>query len=91
MNEGALIQPTNWNNDPVNCTLNYTDSDADGVISSEDIVSVDCEEDALNGYQLGLANANGVAETVNMDMPWLPPIFTIIALLGAAMLISRRD
>ncbi len=91
MDEGALIQPTNWNNDPVNCTLNYTDTDADGMISSGDIVSVDCEEDVLNGYQLGLANANGVAETVNMDMPWLPSIFTIIALLGAAMLVSRRD
>jgi len=40
---------------------------------------------------LGIADENGVAEQVSMDVPWLSPIFTIIALLGAAMLVSRRD
>lgn len=88
---GALIQPTNWNNEPVNCTLSYTDSDSDGLISTGDTVSVDCEEDVLNGMYLGIADENGVAEQVSMDVPWLSPIFTIIALLGAAMLVSRRD
>ncbi len=91
MNGGALIQPTNWNNEPVNCTLGYADSDSDGLISTGDTVSVDCEEDVLNGMYLGISDENGVAEQVNMDVPWLSPIFTIIALLGAAMLVSRRD
>ena len=92
MNGGALIQPTNWNNEPVNCTLNYTDSDSDELISTGDTVSVVCEEDVLNGLYLGLANENGVAEQVSMDvLPWTSPIFTLIALLGAAMLVSRRD
>tara|TARA_B100000287_G_scaffold48180_1_gene42851 strand:- start:1222 stop:2616 length:1395 start_codon:yes stop_codon:yes gene_type:complete len=91
LNGGALIQPTNWNNEPVNCTLSYTDSDSDGLISTGDTVSVNCEEDVLNGMYLGIADENGVAEQVSMDVPWLSPIFTIIALLGAAMLVSRRD
>ncbi len=92
MNGGALIQPTNWNNEPVNCTLSYTDSDADELISTGDTVSIVCEEDVLNGLYLGLANENGVAEQVSMDvLPWTSPIFTLIALLGAAMLVSRRD
>ena len=91
LNGGALIQAMNWNNEPVNCTLNYTDSDSDGLISTNDIVSVDCEEDVLNGMYLGIADENGVAEQVSMDLPWLSPIFTIFALLGAAMLVSRRD
>jgi|TARA_B100001564_G_scaffold345727_1_gene344704 hypothetical protein len=91
MNDGALIQPTNWNNEPVNCTLSYSDSNSDGMISSGDIVSVDCEEDVLSGLYLGLADENGVAEQVSMDVPWLSPIFTIVALLGAAMLVSRRE
>ncbi|MGB1689215.1 MAG: hypothetical protein ACPHDM_00800, partial [Candidatus Poseidoniaceae archaeon] len=85
-------QPTNWNNEPVNCTLSYTDSDSDELISTGDTVSVVCEEDVLNGLYLGLANENGVAEQVSMDvLPWTSPIFTLIALLGAAMLVSRRD
>ena len=91
LNGGALIQPTNWNNEPVNCTLSYADSDSDGLISTGDTVSVNCEEDVLNGMYLGIADENGVAEQVSMDVPWLSPIFTIIALLGAAMLVSRRD
>jgi hypothetical protein len=91
MNGGALIQPTNWNNEPVNCTLNYTDSDSDGLISSGDRVSVDCEEDVLNGGILGIADENGIAQKVNMEVPWLSPLFTIVALLGAAMLVSRRE
>ena len=61
------------------------------MISSGDIVSVDCEEDVLSGLYLGLADENGVAEQVSMDVPWLSPIFTIVALLGAAMLVSRRE
>ena len=91
LNGGALIQAMNWNNEPVNCTLNYNDSDSDGLISTNDIVSVDCEEDVLDGMYLGIADENGVAEQVSMDVPWLSPIFTIFALLGAAMLVSRRD
>ena len=91
LNGGALIQAMNWNNEPVNCTLNYTDIDSDGLISTNDIVSVDCEEDVLDGMYLGIADENGVAEQVSMDVPWLSPIFTIFALLGAAMLVSRRD
>lgn len=91
MTDGALIQTTNWNNETVNCTLIYSDNNSDGLISSGDIVSVDCEDDVLNGLYLGLADGNGIAEQVSMDVPWLSPIFTIIALLGAAMLVSRRE
>jgi hypothetical protein len=40
---------------------------------------------------LGLADMNGVAKQVNMEVPWISPVFTIIALLGAAMLVSRRE
>tara|TARA_B100000700_G_scaffold148699_2_gene165531 strand:+ start:3543 stop:4937 length:1395 start_codon:yes stop_codon:yes gene_type:complete len=88
---GALIQPTNWNGEAVNCTLRYIDTDSDNEISSGDGVTVHCEESVLSGFQLGLANENGVAETANLEMPWISQIFTIIALLGAAMFVSKRE
>ena len=85
------IQTTNWNDETLNCTINYVDQDLDGLISSGDYVSIDCEEDALNGFEIGIANEYGISVTVDMEVPWASPILTIIALLGAALLVSRRD
>ena len=88
---GVVIQTTNWNDETVNCTINYVDQDLDGLISSGDYVSIDCEEDALNGFEIGISNEYGISVTVDMEVPWASPILTIIALLGAALLVSRRD
>ena len=92
---GALIEVPHesWDGEEsiVNCTINYTDVDSDSSISSGDVVDISCERSVFFGEKLGIADENGVAEQVNMEVPWISPIFTIIALLGAAMLVSRRD
>ena len=88
---GAIIQTTNWNDDVVNCTIGFADEDLDNQLSSGDFVYVDCEQDVLNGHKIGISNENGIAQQVEMEVPWISPIFTIVALLGAAMLVSRRD
>ena len=45
----------------------------------------------MNDFYLGLANSNGVAEEKNLSVPWISPLFTIMALLGAALFVSRRE
>ena len=40
---------------------------------------------------MGIANANGIAEEKDFSVPWISPVFTIIALLGAALIVSRRE
>ena len=91
MNEGVTIQVLNSYDEDVNCTINYTDVDSDSSISPGDTVSITCEESVMNGYKIGIADGNGIAHQVDMQVPWISPIFTIIALLGAAVLVSRRD
>ena len=91
MNEGVTIQVLNSYDEDVNCTINYTDVDSDASISPGDTVSITCEESVMNGYKIGIADGNGIAHQVDMQVPWISPIFTIIALLGAAVLVSRRD
>ena len=88
---GAIIQVNNWNDELVNCTIYYADEDSDNQISSGDFLGVDCEQDVLSGYNIGISNQHGLSQQVDMEVPWISPVFTIIALLGAAMLISRRD
>ena len=88
---GAIIQTTNWNDDVVNCTIGFADEDLDNQLSPGDFVYVDCEQDVFYGYNIGISNENGIAQQVEMEVPWISPIFTIVALLGAAMLVSRRD
>ena len=88
---GAIIQTTNWNDEVVNCTIGFADEDLDNQLSSGDFVYVDCEENVFYGHNIGISNENGIAQQVEMEVPWISPIFTIIALIGAAMLISRRE
>ena len=41
--------------------------------------------------EIGISNENGIAGEVDLSVPWVSPFFTIIALLGAALLVSRRE
>ena len=93
MNGGAALQVVKDSGEEVNCTITFTDEDSDSRISSGDIVTVSCDDDysPVWGMVLGLADMKGVAKQVNMEVPWISPVFTIIALLGAAMLVSRRE
>ena len=93
MNGGAALQVVKDSGEEVNCTITFSDEDSDSLISSGDIVTVSCDTgySPFWGMVLGLADMKGVAKQVNMEVPWISPVFTIIALLGAAMLVSRRE
>tara|TARA_B100000767_G_scaffold264413_1_gene279279 strand:- start:181 stop:1581 length:1401 start_codon:yes stop_codon:yes gene_type:complete len=74
-----------------NCTLSYNDTGMVG-ISTGDTISMSCDNyDWFSGFSLGLANSNGVAEEKSLSVPWVSPMFTIIALLGAALIVSKRE
>ena len=45
----------------------------------------------MSDYEIGISNENGIAGEVDLSVPWVSPFFTIIALLGAALLVSRRE
>ena len=87
----GLIQATDeWYGDN-NCTISYTDNAPLEEISSGDVLSISCDNYAMNDYEIGIANGNGIAQEVDLQVPWISPMFTIMALLGAALIVSRRD
>ncbi len=91
INGGGLIQATDeWYGDN-NCTISYTDNAPLEEISSGDVLSISCDNYAMNDYEIGIANGNGIAQEVDLQVPWISPMFTIMALLGAALIVSRRD
>ena len=45
----------------------------------------------MSDYYIGIANENGIAQEADLEVPWISPFFTIIALLGAALIVSRRE
>ena len=90
INGGGMITHTDEYYGENNCTLSYNDTGEVG-ISTGDTVSISCDNYAMNDFYLGLANSNGVAEDRNLGLPWVSPIFTIMALLGAALFVSRRE
>ena len=90
INGGAMITHTDEYYGENNCTISYNDTGMVGV-STGDTVSISCDNYAMNDFNLGLANSNGVAEEKDLGLPWVSPFFTIIALLGAALLVSRRE
>jgi hypothetical protein len=89
INGGGIISHTDEYEGENNCTLSYDDRNKVG-ISSGDLVSISCDNYAMTGFYLGLANSNGVAEEKDLAMPWISPIFTIMSLLGAALIVSRN-
>ena len=91
INEGGLIQSSNEWYGENNCTLSYTDNAPIGEISTGDVLSISCDNYAMSDYQIGISNENGIASEVDLSVPWVSPFFTIIALLGAALLVSRRE
>lgn len=90
INGGGVINHIDPNYGENNCTLSYNDTGMAGV-STGDTVSISCDNYAMTDFDLGLANSNGVAEEKNLSVPWISPIFTIIALLGAALIVSKRE
>ena len=90
INGGGVIQDTDEWYGENNCTLSYTDNIPLNEISTGDILSISCDNYAMSDYDIGLANENGLAVEIDLEMPWASPLFTIFALLGAALLTSRR-
>ena len=92
MNEGLMIQYVDeWYGVENNCSLTFTDNEPLQEISTGDVISIDCDNYSMSDYDMGIANANGIAEEKDLSVPWISPFFTIIALLGAALIISRRE
>ena len=91
INGGGLIQASDEWYGENNCTISYTDNAPLEEISSGDVLSISCDNYAMSDYEIGIANDNGIAQEVDLQVPWVSPIFTIVALLGAALIVSRRD
>ena len=91
INGGGLIQASDEWYGENNCTISYTDNTPLEEISSGDVLSISCDNYAMSDYEIGIANDNGIAQEVDLQVPWVSPIFTIVALLGAALIVSRRD
>jgi hypothetical protein len=91
INGGGLIQSSDEWYGENNCTLAYTDNAPVGEISTGDVLSISCDNYAMSDYEIGISNENGIAGEVDLSVPWVSPFFTIIALLGAALLVSRRE
>ena len=92
MNEGLMIQYVDdWYGYENNCSLTFTDNEPLQEISNGDVISINCDNYSMSDYDMGIANANGIAEEKDFSVPWISPVFTIIALLGAALIVSRRE
>ena len=92
MSEGLMIQYVDdWYGYENNCSLTFTDNEPLQEISNGDVISIDCDNYSMSDYDMGIANANGIAEEKDFSVPWISPFFTIIALLGAALIVSRRE
>jgi len=90
INGGGVIQDTDEWYGENNCTLSYVDNLPLNEISTGDILSISCDNYAMSDYDIGIANENGLAVEMDLEVPWISPIFTIFTLLGAALLTSRR-
>jgi len=92
MNEGLMIQYVDdWYGSENNCSLTFTDNEPLLEISTGDVISINCDNYSMDDFDMGIANANGIAEEKDLSIPWISPFFTIIALLGAALLVSRKE
>ena len=92
MNEGLMIQYVDdWYGYENNCTLTFIDNEPLQEISNGDVISINCDNYSMSDYDMGIANANGISEEKDLSIPWISPFFTIIALLGAALIVSRRE
>jgi hypothetical protein len=91
MDGGVMIQHTDDWGDDNNCTISYTDIEPLDEISTGDVISISCDSYAMSDYDLGLADSNGIAQEKDLVISWVSSFFTIIALLGAALIVSRRD
>ena len=88
---GDIIQVTDDFYGEDNCTISYIDIEPLNEISTGDNISISCENYGMNDYNIGITNQNGLAQEVDLELPWISPFFTIIALLGAALIVSRRE
>ena len=91
INGGGIIQDSDeWYGDN-NCTISYIDVAPLNEISTGDNLSISCDNYGMSDYYIGIANENGIAQEADLEVPWISPFFTIIALLGAALIVSRRE
>lgn len=73
------------------CIFHYNDLSPLNEISTGDTLEMSCEGNAsLFDYELGLANSDGIAEEVEMSIPWSSFEMSILAFLIAMFVFSRK-
>jgi hypothetical protein len=74
-----------------NCTFNYTDNEPLNLISTGDVIGMACDGSAdFYDLSIGLENAKGIAQPMEMELSWISPVLTLISVLGAALVLVKR-
>ncbi len=74
------------------CTFYYNDVAPLNEISTGDSIEMECEGEAyLWDYDLGLANDDGIAQEVDMNLPWTSFELMMVAFFIAAIAFSRKQ
>ena len=90
MSQNATLQVSTMDGTS-NCTFNYTDNEPLNLISTGDVIGMACDGSAdFYDLSIGLEDANGIAQPMEMEVPWISPFLSLISIIGAALVLSRR-
>ena len=90
LSQNATLQVSTMDGN-ANCTFNYTDNEPLNLISTGDVIGMACDGSAdFYDLSIGLENAKGIAQPMEMELPWISPVLTLISVLGAALVLVKR-
>jgi hypothetical protein len=91
LSQNATLQVSTMDGN-ANCTFNYTDNEPLNLISTGDVIGMACDGSAdFYDLSIGLENAKGIAQPMEMELPWISPVLSLISILGAALVLVRRQ
>jgi hypothetical protein len=74
-----------------NCAFDYTDNGPLNLISTGDVIGMACDGSAdFYDLNIGLETAKGIAQPMELELPWISPALTLISIIGAALVLTRR-
>jgi len=90
LSQNATLQVSTMDGN-ANCTFNYTDNEPLNLISTGDVIGMACDGSAdFYDLNIGLETAKGIARPMELELPWISPALTLISIIGAALVLTRR-
>ncbi|MDP6010371.1 MAG: hypothetical protein QF707_01120 [Candidatus Poseidoniaceae archaeon] len=90
LSQNATLQVSTMDGN-ANCTFNYTDNEPLNLISTGDVIGMACDGSAdFYDLNIGLETAKGIAQPMELELPWISPALTLISIIGAALVLTRR-